>query len=53
MITILQSIPGDNAYKLEQARAVVKLAREKKPPFEFNIDTFESWAYRCYDHSVQ
>ena len=53
MITILQSIPGDNAYKLEQARAVVKLAREKKPPFEFNIDTFESWAYRCYDHSIQ
>lgn len=41
------NLPGDAAYKQEEAREVVKLVREGKLKFEkFNINTFEQWLER-------
>lgn len=46
----VQDVPGDDAYRLEEARAIVKLAREKKPPFNFDIEKFDDWANSRYNH---
>lgn len=46
----VQDVPGDDAYRLEEARAIVKLAREKKPPFNFDIEKFDEWANSRYNH---
>ncbi|MDE6727418.1 MAG: hypothetical protein K2J80_05695 [Oscillospiraceae bacterium] len=51
IMAVVQNIPGDDAYRVEEARAIVKLAREKKPPFEFDIDKFEDWANTRYNHN--
>lgn len=40
----ISSLPGDTAYKLSEAREIVKLARAGKLKFDrLNVDTFEQW----------
>ena len=39
-----QMLPGDNDYKLAEAREVVELARKGKLKGKFNIDEFSVWA---------
>ena len=46
---IVQSIPGDDNYKLEECRAILEIARKKKYDW-FNIEEFEAWANSMFDH---
>lgn len=46
----VQDVPGDDAYRLEEARAIIKLARKTKPTFKFDIDEFETWANMRYNN---
>lgn len=40
---VVQDIPGDDKYKLEESRAILEIARKKKYSW-FNIEEFEAWA---------
>lgn len=40
---VVQYIPGDNKYKLEESRAILEIARKRKYSW-FNIEEFEAWA---------
>ena len=46
----VQDVPGDDAYRLEEARAIIKLARKTKPTFKFDIDEFEAWVNIRYNN---
>lgn len=46
---VVQDIPGDDKYRLEEARAIVEEARKKKRDW-FNIEEFEAWANTMFDH---
>ncbi len=46
--SILQSIPGDDDYKLGQARAIIEIAQKKKYEW-FEIERFEAWANGMYN----
>lgn len=47
---VVQDIPGDDKYKLEEARAIIEIARKKKRD-GFNVEDFEAWANTMYDHN--
>lgn len=41
----INSLPGDKAYKLEEAKEIIRLARAGKLKFKnLNIDNFEQWS---------
>lgn len=40
---VVQDVPGDDKYKLEESRAILEIARKKKYSW-FNIEEFETWA---------
>ncbi|MBD5130907.1 MAG: hypothetical protein HDT43_13435 [Ruminococcaceae bacterium] len=46
---VLQDIPGDDKYKLEEARAILEIAKKKKYAW-FNIEEFEAWANSSFAH---
>lgn len=46
---VVQDIPGDDKYRLEEARAIVEEARKKKRDW-FNIEEFEAWAKTMFEH---
>ncbi len=46
---VIQDMPGDDDYRIEQARAVLELARKEKPSW-FQIDKFEEWIALRYGH---
>lgn len=46
---VIQDMPGDDDYRLEQARAILELAKKKKPSW-FKIDDFEEWIALRYGH---
>lgn len=46
---VVQDIPGDDRYRLEEARAIIEEARKKKRDW-FNIEEFEAWANSMFDH---
>ncbi|MDE6030890.1 MAG: hypothetical protein K2G32_04645, partial [Oscillospiraceae bacterium] len=52
VMAVVQDAPGDDEYRLEQARAIVKFARESKAVYKFDIDHFESWAETRYNHKM-
>ncbi len=43
-------IPGDDEYKLEEARSIIKIARQKKYSW-FEIEKFEAWANATFNHA--
>ncbi len=45
----VQSIPGDNKYKLEEARSIIEIAHRKKYDW-FEIEEFETWANHTFNH---
>lgn len=47
----VQDIPGDDAYRLEEAGAIIKLARKNKPTFKFDVDKFEEWVNMRYGNN--
>lgn len=47
---VVQDIPGDDDYKLAEARAIIEIARKKKREW-FNIEEFETWANSMFDHN--
>lgn len=46
---VVQDVPGDDKYRLEEARAIIEIARKKKHDW-FNIEEFEAWANTMFDH---
>lgn len=46
---VVQDIPGDDKYRLEEARAIIEIARRKKYEW-FKIEEFEAWANSMFDH---
>lgn len=46
---VVQDVPGDDKYRLEEARAILEIARKKKHDW-FNIEEFEAWANTMFDH---
>ena len=46
---VVQDIPGDDEYKLAEARAIIEIARKKKYEW-FNIEEFEAWANSMFEH---
>lgn len=47
----VQDIPGDDAYRLEEAGAIIKLARKNKPTFKFDVYKFEEWVNMRYGNN--
>ena len=47
---VVQDIPGDDDYKLAEARAIIEIARKKKREW-FNIEEFEVWANTMFGHN--
>lgn len=47
--TIVAAVPGDDRYRLEEARSIIEAAQEKKYDW-FNIAEFEEWANSSYIH---
>ena len=46
---VVQDVPGDDKYRLEEAHAIIETARKKKYDW-FNIEEFETWANTVFDH---
>lgn len=44
MRSFFQSLPGDNAFKLAEAREIIELFRKGKLKAQFNVDEFSAWA---------
>ena len=46
---LVEYIPGDNKYKLEECRTILEIAQKKKDGM-FNIEEFEAWANSMFNH---
>ena len=47
--TVIQDMPGDDDYRIEQARMVLELAQKEKPSW-FDVDKFKEWIALRYGH---
>lgn len=47
--TIVAAVPGDDKYRLEEARSIIEAAQKKKYDW-FDIAEFEEWANSSYIH---
>lgn len=47
--TIVAAVPGDDRYRLEEARSIIEAAQKKKYDW-FDIAEFEEWANSSYIH---